>query len=322
MVLNQVFSYLLSLLERSNLDLIYLTWLWNLFKPLCILLISLFVLPAIILIFMYGSSLFCLIYKHWNRLKAAYSEDLWYGAIKTLAVFWELQATIWHGYEVEGLENIPTEGPALIIFYHAALPIDFYYLFAKIWLYRNRRIRVVADKFVFKIPGLATLLEALEIQPSTSTMCKLMLEEGHILAISPGGVREALFGDQNYQLIWKQRKGFAKVAIEAKVPIIPMFTKNCREAVRAMTLGRRFLSYIYEKTRLPLVPIYGIFPVKLITYLGEPIPYDPSVTPEALANRVKNEIETMIETHQRRPGSIARAFFDRFINSSKNEKKR
>ncbi|CAM4868141.1 unnamed protein product [Rotaria socialis] len=286
MVLNQVFSYLLSLLERSNLDLIYLTWLWNLFKPLCILLISLFVLPAIILIFMYGSSLFCLIYKHWNRLKAAYSEDLWYGAIKTLAVFWELQATIWHGYEVEGLENIPTEGPALIIFYHAALPIDFYYLFAKIWLYRNRRIRVVADKFVFKIPGLATLLEALEIQPSTSTMCKLMLEEGHILAISPGGVREALFGDQNYQLIWKQRKGFAKVAIEAKVPIIPMFTKNCREAVRAMTLGRRFLSYIYEKTRLPLVPIYGIFPVKLITYLGEPIPYDPSVTPEALANRV------------------------------------
>lgn len=60
------------------------------------------------------------------------------------------------GYEVEGLENIPTSGPVLIIFYHAALPIDFYYLFAKVWLYRNRRIRVVADKFVFKIPGKKT----------------------------------------------------------------------------------------------------------------------------------------------------------------------
>ncbi|CAF3092634.1 unnamed protein product [Rotaria sp. Silwood2] len=283
MVFNQAISYLLSLLERSNFDLIYLSWLWNLFKPLCMVLCTLFLLPAIILIFMYCSSLFCLIYKHWNRLKAAYSEDLWYGAIKTLAVFWELQSTIWH---VEGLENIPTQGPVLIIFYHGALPIDFYYLFAKIWLYRNRRVRVVADKFVFKIPGLATLLEALEIQPSTSAMCRLMLEEGHVLAIAPGGVREALFGDQNYQLIWKERKGFAKVAIDAKVPIIPMFTKNCREAVRAMTLGRRLLSYIYEKTRLPLVPIYGIFPVKLITYLGEPIPYDPNITPEALADRV------------------------------------
>lgn len=31
-----------------------------------------------------------------------------------------------------------------------------------------------------------------------------------------GGVREALFGDHNYQLIWKERRGFAKVAIEAK----------------------------------------------------------------------------------------------------------
>lgn len=65
-------------------------------------------------------------------------------------------------------------------------------------------------------------------------MCKSMLEEGHVLAVSPGwfskphfsreclsfvilgGVREALFGDHNYQLIWKERRGFAKVAIEAK----------------------------------------------------------------------------------------------------------
>ncbi len=31
-----------------------------------------------------------------------------------------------------------------------------------------------------------------------------------------GGVREALFGDHNYQLIWKERRGFAKVAIDAK----------------------------------------------------------------------------------------------------------
>lgn len=35
-------------------------------------------------------------------------------------------------------------------------------------------------------------------------------------AFDLGGVREALFGDHNYKLIWKERKGFAKVAIEAK----------------------------------------------------------------------------------------------------------
>jgi len=69
MDINQTDSYLLSLLERSNFDIIYLAWLWTLFKPLCIVLLTLFLLPAIILLFMYASSLFCLIYKHWNRLK-------------------------------------------------------------------------------------------------------------------------------------------------------------------------------------------------------------------------------------------------------------
>ncbi|CAF4982105.1 unnamed protein product [Rotaria sp. Silwood1] len=91
-----------------------------------------------------------------------------------------------------------------------------------------------------------------------------------------------------------------------------MFTKNCREAARALTVGRRVLRYIYEKTRLPIVPIYGIFPVKLITYLGEPIPYDPDVTTEILAVQVKKEIEKLIEIHQRRPGSITQAILDRF----------
>ncbi|CAF3953544.1 unnamed protein product [Rotaria sp. Silwood2] len=309
MIFEQVLNFFLTLLECSKFDLIYLAWLWTLFKPLCLLLLLLFILPAATLLFVYGSSLFCLIYKHWNRLKV---DDLWHGALNSLAILWELQGSIWHGYEVEGLEHIPTKGPVLIVFYHGALPIDFYYLFAKTWLYRNRRVHVVADKFVFRIPGLGTLIEAIGIQPSTPGICKSMLEEGHVLAISPGGVREALFSDHNYRLIWKERRGFAKVAIESKATIIPMFTKNCREAVRTLTFGRRFLRYIYEKTRLPIVPIYGMFPVKIITYLGEPIPYDPDVTAEILAIRVKKEIEKLIEIHQRRPGSITQAILDRF----------
>lgn len=56
------------------------------------------------------------------------------------------------GYEVHGMEKIP-EGPALIIFYHGAIPIDFYYFMAKIFIHKGRTCRVVADHFVFKIPG-------------------------------------------------------------------------------------------------------------------------------------------------------------------------
>lgn len=46
------------------------------------------------------------------------------------------------------------------------------------------------------------------------------------------------------------------------------------------------MRWLYERTRLVLFPIYGFFPVKLRTFIGEPIPYDPSITAEELAKKV------------------------------------
>ena len=37
-------------------------------------------------------------------MQAAYSDDLWYGALKTLAILWELQGSIWHGKGIDGME--------------------------------------------------------------------------------------------------------------------------------------------------------------------------------------------------------------------------
>jgi 1-acyl-sn-glycerol-3-phosphate acyltransferase len=67
-------------------------------------------------------------------------------------MFIYLQLVFQTGYEVHGMEKIP-EGAALIIFYHGAIPIDFYYFMAKIFIQKGRTCRVVADHFVFKIPG-------------------------------------------------------------------------------------------------------------------------------------------------------------------------
>lgn len=58
------------------------------------------------------------------------------------------------GYEVCGLENIPNDTPALIIYYHGAVPVDVYYFLSKVMLFKNRMVHTVADRFLFKIPGL------------------------------------------------------------------------------------------------------------------------------------------------------------------------
>jgi len=47
-----------------------------------------------------------------------------------------------------------------------------------------------------------------------------------MLAIAPGGVYEAQFGDSNYKLLWKNRVGFAKVALDAKVVHFSIYTHN------------------------------------------------------------------------------------------------
>ena len=57
------------------------------------------------------------------------------------------------GYEVSGLENIPDDSPALIVYYHGAIPIDLYYFISKTFLFKNRLIHTVADRFLFKMPG-------------------------------------------------------------------------------------------------------------------------------------------------------------------------
>lgn len=140
------------------------------------------------------------------------------------------------GYEINGLENLPSDRPALIIYYHGAIPIDIYYFIAKTLILKNRLIHTVADNFLFNIPGLLKMLtkrsnfilvnlfpgwpiiaEALKVVPGTVQQCANILTDNNMLAIAPGGVYEAQFGDSYYEILWRKRMGFAKVALEAKV---------------------------------------------------------------------------------------------------------
>ncbi len=135
--------------------------------------------------------------------------------------------------------------------------------------------------------------------------------------------------------MWKDRVGFAKIALRTGCPVIPMFTVNVREAFRTLQIFKGTFLKLYkvltwltlavialvfypcyhpQKTRLPLMPIYGGLPVKLHTFIGEPISYDPeNTTPEQLRDLCRDALEALIQEHQKRPGSIARALKERYI---------
>lgn len=268
-------------------------------------------------ILLYLSSLFLTIYKLHRRviMQALTSdENFWSVGRKIVAVIWDAHAWIYHGYEVHGLEYLPQDGSALIVYYHGAIPIDIYYFISRVYLVTNRLIYSVGDRFLFKIPGWGVISDALKVSPGTVKSCSNILKEGNMLAISPGGVYEAQFGNHFYELLWKKRIGFAKVALDSKTVIIPMFTENIREAFRSVGLFKKWFIRLYNATRFPFRPIYGGFPVKLKTHLGPPIEYDANLTPEMLQEKVALAIEDLINKHQRIPGSILHALLDRYEN--------
>lgn len=65
--------------------------------------------------------------------------------------------------------------------------------------------------------GFKILVDAFEVLHGPKEACVNTLKKGYLLIISPGGVREALFSDETYVIMWGNRKGFAQVAIDAKV---------------------------------------------------------------------------------------------------------
>lgn len=182
-------------------------------------------------------------------------EEYWGGARKAISLFWDVFGRIWHGYEIVGLENFPKNGPALLICYHAAMPVDLYLVSYRIYLKTGRMMHAVGDKFLFIFSIYNVFADCFNVSAGTVESCVKVLETGEIMCIAPGGTYEAQFGDENYELLWRNRLGFAKVAMEAKVNIIPVFTENVREGYRQTTLFQQIWRRIYESTHLPFVPV-------------------------------------------------------------------
>ena len=118
---------------------------------------------------------------------------------------------------MEGIDKIPDNGPAIIVCYHAETPIDAAFFLSEILFKKKRKTIQIVDHIAFKLPGYQTFLEASEQTIGTVDSLVEMLNNNELIAIYPGGLKEAIFGDSSYPVIWKPNAGFAKCAIKARV---------------------------------------------------------------------------------------------------------
>ncbi|XP_025042046.1 DGAT1/2-independent enzyme synthesizing storage lipids-like isoform X2 [Pelodiscus sinensis] len=226
-------------------------------------------------------------------------------------------------------------GVTVTILFSPLLPWFIVCLFCNLCLHIYKRMNGLEDDFSSKLwdngklmmshiihmygklwHGIQMFLKLLPAVYGGREECVEILKKGNLLGVAPGGAQESFFSSESYNLLWGNRKGFAQVAIDAKVPIIPLFTQNIREGYR--TLGNMwFIKWLNKRFQLSFVPGYGGFPVKLRTYIGDPIPYDPNIAATELVEKTKIAIERLRDTHQKLPGNILRALLERFDKHQK-----
>jgi len=122
-----------------------------------------------------------------------------------------------------GLERIPRTGPVLLVGNHTIYGgLDLATLGLAIYEGTGRHVRGLADHLHYAIPGWRDLLGRLGAVPGSRENCARLFAAGQPVLVFPGGGREVnRRKGEAYQLIWKERIGFARLAIEHGVPVVP-----------------------------------------------------------------------------------------------------
>lgn len=122
-----------------------------------------------------------------------------------------------------GLEKLDPDKPTLMVGNHTIFGvIDVPLLLAQIYRERGILVRTLADHQHYDIPLWRDMVDRSGGVEGTRENCSKLMENGEHIMVFPGGAREVSKrkGEQ-YQLTWKRRIGFCKMAIQHGYNIVP-----------------------------------------------------------------------------------------------------
>ena len=197
----------------------------------------------------------------------------------------------YHQHSVVGMENIPASGGVLLAFSHSFATYDGFLTGYEIYKSTGRVPIALGDNLIFKTPILRQMAWDLGIRPGNHENGKAILQDGGMLLLAPGGMKESLRPqEQRYRVEWERRRGFVKLALRSQVPIVLV---ACGAADDLYTVKQsRLTSFAYERFRVPLPVIFGragsLFPKKIVlkAFVSEPF-YPPVHDPENEASQVQ-----------------------------------
>jgi 1-acyl-sn-glycerol-3-phosphate acyltransferase len=150
---------------------------------------------------------------------------------------------LYFGTEFRGWENLPAEGPFLVVGNHSggAESNDFWFLFTK-WVAErgaDAPLYALAYDLLFAYPVMGPMLRRLGAVPATRRNARRALAMGAAVVVFPGGDYEAFrpWRERN-RIDFDGRTGFVEVALEAGVPVVPMTIHGAHQSTFVLTRGR------------------------------------------------------------------------------------
>lgn len=198
-----------------------------------------------------------------------------------------------------GVENLPASGAAMLVANHSGgVPYDGAMLIHGVYRQHpgHRHARALVANFAFRSPWMSQVVARFGGVRASSGTARELLKAGELVAVFPEGLRGVgkLYRER-YRLERFGRGGFARLAAEANVPIIPVAIVGAEEIhpvlAKVTTLAKPIgLPYIPITPTFPWLGPFGLLPVptKWTIQLGEPI-LVPQVNPGGDVNRVVAE---------------------------------
>jgi 1-acyl-sn-glycerol-3-phosphate acyltransferase len=178
----------------------------------------------------------------------------------TLPGMW-LLASFYFRADVKGLENIPAEGPVLLVGNHSGgnLTPDttVFTLAFNTYFGVERKFYQLAHNLVLAMPGLATLRKYGTVAASPENAQKA-LDSGAALLVYPGGDYEVHRPTwDSARVDFNGRKGYVRLALDKNVPIVPLVSLGGQETALFLSRGERLarLLRIDKLFRLKVLPI-------------------------------------------------------------------
>lgn len=212
--------------------------------------------------------------------------------------------------QVHGLDRLPDRG-ALFVGNHTIFGfLDLPFMMSELWTRRQIAVRGLGEHGHYAIPVWRDLLEMCGMVRGTRANVRALMREDQHVLVFPGGAGEVMKSrGQKYQLLWKERLGFARLAIEFGYPIVPFAAVGAEEMLdivadkqtpgfeQAAALMKRLVGIPMPPLTRGVGPTMLPRPERLYFWFGEPIEttrHAGRAEDDAAARAVRDEVKAAV----------------------------